>query len=47
MNISNSIIIAVEDELSGAVMSRLILYSGRNFTVNRASCKSVFKVLNV
>ena len=35
MTISPSIVIAVEDELSGAVMSRLISYSGRNFTVNR------------
>jgi hypothetical protein len=30
-----SIIIAVEDELSGAVMSRLISFSGRNFAINR------------
>lgn len=35
MTSTTSIVIAVEDELSGAVMSRLISYSGRNFTVNR------------
>jgi len=35
MTITPSIIIAVEDELSGAVMSRLISFSGRNFAINR------------
>ena len=30
-----SVIVAVEDELSGAVMSRLISFSGRNFSINR------------
>ena len=35
MTITPSIIIAVEDELSGAVMSRLISFSGRNFIINR------------
>jgi hypothetical protein len=30
-----SVIVAVEDELSGAVMSRLISFSGCNFTINR------------
>ncbi len=35
MTITPSIVIAVEDELSGAVMCRLILFSGRNFTINR------------
>jgi len=35
MTITPSIVIAVEDELSGAVMGRLILFSGRNFTINR------------
>lgn len=35
MTITPSLVIAVEDELSGAVMSRLISFSGRNFTINR------------
>jgi hypothetical protein len=35
MSISPSIVIAVEDELSGAVMRKLISSSGRNFTINR------------
>ena len=35
MTIAPSLVIAVEDELSGAVMSRLISFSGRNFTINR------------
>ena len=35
MTIASSLVIAVEDELSGAVMSRLISFSGRNFTINR------------
>lgn len=35
MTITPSIIIAVEDELSGAVMSRLISFSGRNFAINQ------------
>lgn len=35
MIMTPSIIIAVEDELSGAVMSRLISFSGRNFAINR------------
>lgn len=35
MNNSHSLIIAVEDELSGAVMGRLISFSGRNFLINR------------
>jgi hypothetical protein len=35
MTISHSLIIAVEDELSGAVMSKLVACSGRNFTINR------------
>jgi hypothetical protein len=35
MTISASLVIAVEDELSGAVMSRLIAFSGRNFKINQ------------
>ena len=35
MTIAHSLIIAVEDELSGAVMGRLIAFSGRNFSINR------------
>ena len=35
MTITHSLVIAVEDELSGAVMRRLIAFSGRNFTINR------------
>lgn len=35
MTFTPSLVIAVEDELSGAVMSRLISFSGRNFTINR------------
>jgi len=35
MTAAPSIIIAVEDELSAAVMERLIIFSERNFTINR------------
>ena len=35
MTIAPSLVIAVEDELSGAVMCRLISFSGRNFIINR------------
>lgn len=35
MTYAPSLIIAVEDELSGAVMSRLIAFSGRQFVIDR------------
>ncbi len=35
MNFTPSLVIAVEDELSGEVMSKLISFSGRNFIINR------------